>query len=314
MYDQISTKELEQIRVSYYKNYTAPSSETITLQQWISANKNNSIVPNIRPIKMIDPKKYEYLKRSHIPSITTTGIFKNPRSNNNLMIPSHIYCIDVDHCDVEETKSILFSLPYVWCAGVSTSGDGVWAFVPINPDGNRSNILRSITKDLSDLGIETDPQVKDIARLRGLGYDENLLVKDGMVDIYYNELEEKRLVSIQPSVAPLKFKPSDGGLLDDDMFCYKAADLAINDFGYTVNGRNKWLGNLATLSTLGSIGLTLALDLSRNSPSFKSDNDVVKNFNDMSRRANGSREYMTTYFRVCKENLGENWVNKIKNM
>ena len=314
MYDQISTTELEQIRVSYYKNYTAPSSETITLQQWIYANKNNSIVPNIRPIKPIDPKKYEYLKRSHIPSITPVGIFKNPRSNNSLMIPSHIYCIDVDHCDVEETKSILFSLPYVWCVGVSTSGDGVWALVPINPEGNRSNILRSITKDLSDLGITTDPQVNDIARLRGLGYDENLLVKDGMVDIYCNELEEERLVSVQPSITPLKFKPSDGGLLYDDMFCYKAADLAINDFGYTVNGRNKWLGNLATLSTLGSIGLTLALDLSHNSPSFKSDNDVVKNFNDMSRRANNSREYMTTYFRVCKENLGENWVSIIKDM
>lgn len=313
MYDQISTKELEQIRVSYYKNYTAPSTETITLQQWIYANKNNLIVPKIRPIKPIDYDKYKRLKSFYIPAITTAGIFKNPRCNTSLMIPSHIYCIDVDHCDVDKTKSILFSLPYVWCVGVSTSGDGVWAIVPINPEGNRSNILRAITKDLSDLGITTDPQVNDIARLRGLGYDENLLVKDGMVDIYCNELEEERLVSVQHSITPLKFKPSDD-LLYDDMFCYKAADLAINDFGYTVNGRNKWLGNLATLSTLGSIGLTLALDLSHNSPSFKSDNDVVRTFNDMSKRANGSREYMTTYFRVCKENLGENWVSKIKNM
>lgn len=313
MYDQISTTELEQIRVSYYKNFTAPSSETITLQQWIYANKNNSIVPKIRPIKMVDYDKYKKLKPLYIPSITPAGIHKNPRSNNSLLIPSHIYCIDIDHCDVEETKSILFSLPYVWCAGVSTSGDGVWALVPINPEGNRSNILRAIIKDLTDLGITADPTVNDIARLRGLGYDENLLVKDGMVDIYCNELEEERLVSVRPSITPLKFKPSDD-LLYDDMFCYKAADLAINDFGYTVTGRNKWLGNLATLSTLGSIGLTLALDLSHNSPSFKSDNDVVKNFNDMSRRANGSREYMTTYFRVCKENLGENWVNKVKNM
>ena len=314
MYDQISTKELEQIRVSYYKNYTAPSSETITLQQWIDANKNNSIVPKIRPIKMADSDKYKKLKSFYIPAITTAGIFKNPRSNNSLVIPSNIYCVDVDHCDVDKTKSILFSLPYVWCTGASTSGEGVWALIPINPDGNRSNILRSIIKDIADLGIETDPQVNDIARLRGLGYDENLLVKDGMIDIYCNELEEEQLVSIQPSITQLKFKHSDGGLLDDDMFCYKAADLAINDFGYTVSGRNKWLGNLATLSTLGSIGLTLALDLSRNSPSFKSDNDVVKTFNDMSRRANNSREYMTTYFRVCKENLGENWVSKIKNM
>ena len=313
MYDQISTKELEQIRVSYYKNYTAPSSETITLQQWIYANENNTIVPNIRPIKPIDFDKYKKLKNFYIPAITPAGIHKNPRSNNSLLIPSHIYCVDVDHCDVEETKSILFSLPYVWCTGVSTSGDGVWALIPINPEGNRSNILRAIIKDLTDLGITADPQVNDIARLRGLGYDENLLAKDGMVDIYCNELEEERLVSVQPSITPLKFKPSDD-LLYDDMFCYKAADLAINDFGYTVNGRNKWLGNLATLSTLGSIGLTLALDLSRNSPSFKSDNDVVKNFKDMSRRANGSREYMTTYFRVCKENLGENWVSMIKNM
>ena len=314
MYDQISTKELEQIRVSYYKNYTAPSTETITLQQWIYANKNNSIVPKIRPIKMVDYDKYKRLKSFYIPAITPAGIYKNPRSNKSLMIPSHIYCIDVDHCDVEETKSILFSLPYVWCTGVSTSGDGVWALTPINPEGNRSNILRAIIKDLTDSGITADSNVNDIARLRGLGYDENLLIKDGMVDIYCNELEEERLVSIQPPITPLKFKHSDGGLLYDDMFCYKAADLAINDFGYTVNGRNKWLGNLATLSTLGSIGLTLALDLSRNSPSFKSDNDVVKNFNDMAKRANGSREYMTTYFRVCKENLGENWVSIIKNM
>lgn len=313
MYDQISTKELGQVRVSYYKNYTAQSTETITLQQWISANKNNTIVPKIRPIYMTDYDKYKRLKSFYIPSITTTGVFKNPRSNNSLIIPSHIYCVDVDHCDVDEIKSILFSLPYVWCTGVSTSGEGVWAFIPINPEGNRSNILRSITKDLSDLGIATDPQVNDIARLRGLGYDENLLVKEGMVDIYCNELEEEQLISVRPSI-PLKFKQSNDDLLYDDMFCYKAADLAINDFGYTVDSRNKWLGNLATLSTLGSIGLTLALDLSRNSPSFKSDNDVVKNFNDMSKRARGSRDYMTIYFSVCKENLGKDWINLVKNM
>lgn len=314
MYDQISTKKLEQIRVSYYKNYTASSLETITLQQWISANINNSIVPKIRPIKMIDSNKYKNLKSFYVPAITPAGIHKNPRSNNSLVAPSHIYCIDIDHCDVDKTKSILFSLPYVWCVGVSTSGDGVWAFIPINPEGNRSNILRSIIKDLNDLGITADTNVNDLARLRGLGYDENLLIKEGMIDIYCNELEEEQLISVQPSLPPLKYKKSNNDLLYDDMFCYKAADLAINDFGYTVDSRNKWLGNLATLSTLGSIGLTLALDLSHNSPSFKSDNDVVKNFNDMSKKAYRSREYMTCYFKVCKENLGDNWVSIIKNM
>ena len=65
MYDQISTKELEQIRVSYYKNYTASSAETITLQQWIYANKNNSIVPKIRPIKIADPDKYQKVKTEY---------------------------------------------------------------------------------------------------------------------------------------------------------------------------------------------------------------------------------------------------------
>lgn len=315
MLDRITTTELGSIRVSYFKNATSLTEETITLTDWLGYCNYNKLIPRVREVMKKSYETYQKkIKPYHIPMITPAGIFNKNRRIDTIIQDSNIYCIDLDHIsNPEEVKEQLFNLPYVWCIGLSTSGEGLWGFIPINPAGDRDKIIRSIHRDFADMGYELDEKCKDLARLRGLTLDENLLVKEGEVMIYSNELDPPH-TPIQLSFPTLGHK-NDNDLLNDDEFCYKAADLAINDFGYTVSGRNKWLGQLATLSTLGQAGLTLALDLSRNSPEYRGDKDVVYNFKDMARKSNyKSREFMSVYFKICKDNLGPDWVQKIKNM
>lgn len=316
MLDRISTTELGEIRVSYFKNATSLTNETITLTDWLRYCKNNNLIPKVREVMKKSYDTYQKrIKPYHIPMITPSGIFNKNRRIDTIIQQSHIYCIDLDHINNPiEVKEQLFKLPYIWCVGLSASGEGLWGFIPINPNGDRDKIIRSIHKDFSDMGYELDDKCKDLARLRGLTLDENLLIKDGDIDIYSDELDPPQTTPIQLSFPTLGYKNNDD-LINDDNFCYKAADLAINDFGYTVIGRNKWLGQLATLSTLGQVGLSLALDLSRNSPEYKNDSDVIYNFKDMAKKSDyKSREFMTVYFKICKDNLGPNWIQIIKNM
>lgn len=315
MSDRISSIVLGKTRVSYFKNATSLTDKTISLTEWLGYCKHNNLIPNVREIMKKSYETYQKtVKPYHIPMITPSGIFNKNRRIDTIIQHSHIYCIDLDHIsNPEEVKKLLFNLPYIWCIGLSTSGEGLWGLIPINPNGDRDKIIRSIHRDFSDMGYELDEKCKDLTRLRGLTLDDNLLIKEGDIEVYSNESDLPQ-PSIQLSFPTLGHKNNDD-LINDDEFCYKAADLAINDFGYTISGRNKWLGQLTTLSTLGQAGLTLALDLSRNSPEYRGDKDVIYNFKDMARKSNyKSREFMSVYFKICKDNLGPDWVQIIKNM
>ena len=107
-------------------------------------------------------------------------------------------------------------------------------------------------------------------------------------------------------------------MYDDDL-CYYAAKYSIEHCNYTCsdpsNNMNNWLGHLCSLSTIGYRGYDLALTLSRQSDGFKSESEVYKAFNNMSKKANGeSRKGFLRYFGICKRELGKSWINKLKDM
>jgi hypothetical protein len=64
---------------------------------------------------------------------------------------------------------------------------------------------------------------------------------------------------------------------------------------------------------LGYDGEELAIQLSRQSRGYKSDEDVVKTLKRLSDNQR-NRQYLTRYFKMCKESLGKYWIQEIKKM
>lgn len=242
---------------------------------------------------------------------------------------SNLMCVDIDFKEneqytPEQLKEKTFALPYVAGCYTSSSGKGIYLIVPIE-DGRKTKsyqvYLRKLFKQQYD--IVTDNNAKDINRARVLSYDTaddiKRWTKTGDVDVWtleYVEPEYKPAEIQQPVCSKYKTE-YEHTLLDDDNFCYAASDVAINKLGYVTNmngvgNTEDWLGLIATFSTLGPVGLNLAVSLSQQSDGYKSISDVTQAFNRMSKTNNDSRKYFTRVFKYCKDRLGNKWVQQIK--
>ena len=84
--------------------------------------------------------------------------------------------LDFDNLpDIEEAKRILATLPYVYYAGLSVSGRGLFAIIPIAAADHtqHKDYFHALEKEMQTLGLTIDKACKDVTRLRVVSYDEN---------------------------------------------------------------------------------------------------------------------------------------------
>lgn len=161
------------VQVSLFSSMTNPVPiRDVNLYEWLT--KTNGIL--IKHVNMCrschDKNKRGRIKRNFY-AITPSGIFLHQR-NDALLKSSGLISIDVDHIDTTEAKEKLKTLPYVAYAGLSVSGDGVWALIPIASIDNFLEHFRSIQRDIKEkLGIDIDKSCSNISRLRCYSYDED---------------------------------------------------------------------------------------------------------------------------------------------
>ena len=338
----IKGKEISEMEISVYKNILdhIPTSKT-TIKQLMSNIKNshgyntpNGYI-NISTIRDIynkyGHKSPEYKRiKSLIPCVTPSGLFKYA-NNESLISPTNLLVLDIDDLynkDINQLKRDIFKLPYVYSVCESLSGNGLWVIIPISPDKDRVKIFNHINREFKLKYITID-QLKDIARLRIISIDPYALVKDDNEDILIYDKELDLPADLFSNRDKFDYKNiirstlsgnrnSNDPLYDDDL-CYYAAKYSIECCNYTCsdpsNNMNNWLGHLCSLSTIGYRGYDLALTLSRQSDGFKSESEVYKAFNNMSKKANGeSRKGFLRYFGVCKRELGKSWINQLKDI
>lgn len=290
------------------------------------ANMYKDKINNVRnlPYHSDEQKKL----KAELPFFYIGGTFpiKNIK-DEALITPTGLMCVDIDFCDNEkepnEYREDLFNLPWVLGCYLSASGKGIYLIVPIEDSTNPEPYYRYIEKLLfSKYKVKVDANAINVARARVLSYDNiDKWTKSEDTDIKVFDLkiipktvvEQKSETKILSRFA--KKERTEADLLNDDEFCYLAADCAINKLGMQTNNANNmrdWLGHISTLTILGSRGLDLAIALSRQSPEFKSEQDVIKTFNRYARQ-HADRTYMLRYFKYCKDRLGNDWVAKVKN-
>ena len=82
--------------------------------------------------------------------------------------------LDFDNLpDIEEAKRILATLPYVYYAGLSVSGRGLFAIIPIAAQDHtlHKTYFHALEKEMQTLGLTIDKACKDVTRLRVVSYD-----------------------------------------------------------------------------------------------------------------------------------------------
>ncbi len=174
------THNLQDIEVSMYRRLTDSAPEKrISLATWLFKPHKHytGIINNIRNEGDAEKRKALKLK---LPSITPAGRFAGNR-DIDLVQHSGYIGIDIDNIDPVNAKGKLSAWPHVYYAGLSASGRGVWALVPIEDKGMHREHFRAIKNELANIGLEADPTCVNLSRKRFYSFDNDPLINTSVV-------------------------------------------------------------------------------------------------------------------------------------
>lgn len=161
------------VDVSCYKNYYSTEPKNINLLTWLSSQLYKAKVDYIRTIEDDDTRAKQ---KALLPAITPSGLFRE-RNNDGIYQHSGLMQIDIDYKDnthlknYNEIKQQLSNIQQVAYCGLSISGRGYWALIPIAYPNRYIEHFRYLQRRFRDEGIVIDSACSDIARLRGYSYD-----------------------------------------------------------------------------------------------------------------------------------------------
>lgn len=170
-------------KMSLFRNCeTAEKQEDVTFDDILTAilrGHYKAVVNELRAAGSQDDAKA--IKRERLPAFTPAGTF-SPRNNTSLIEPSGYFVLDFDKVgDAAKMRQELALDPFVAAAFVSPSGNGVKAFVLIEPAKSQEDIKR-IFPHLSNYfrkkGYILDKSGKDISRLCIMSHDPDLWMRD----------------------------------------------------------------------------------------------------------------------------------------
>lgn len=162
------------VEVSCFKDYNTPDNPvTISLFQWLTSTKYKNTVEAIR--KEPNKDRRDEMK-SRLPAITPSGMFTK-RTSNSLVKHSGFIAVDIDHKENEhignydELKEQICKISNVAYCGISVSGTGYFALIPIEDPDKHLQHFFALERAFKKLGIVIDPACKNVDRLRGYSYD-----------------------------------------------------------------------------------------------------------------------------------------------
>lgn len=206
------------------------------------------------------------LAKRQMPCYTPSGVFE-VRNSEGLIKHSGVLCIEWDKVEnVDALKDLLGGLPFIFYAGLSCSGRGVFALVKIAEPIKHREYFRALSEYFDGIGYEVDRSGSDVCRLRVASYDaEPIFNPDSEV---WNELPQV----VAPTYTPRMATATDKRLLLAGMDY-------ITRYGVDITaGRNNWLAiGSCVKSILGASGEDVFVCLSRYHPQYR-ESDARKTY------------------------------------
>ena len=161
---------------SVYKDFLTPI-ESIPLAEFLKLGEQyQDVIETIRSTK--DKGQRNQLKLRRLPAATISATFssrgKDDILGNKLLHYNGLMVLDFDGvADIEDAKKRLADIPYIYYAGLSVSGKGLFAIVPIDTDDYRMHkvFFEALQEEMLQLGFVVDKACSDVTRLRVLSYD-----------------------------------------------------------------------------------------------------------------------------------------------
>ena len=200
---------------------------------------------------------FQVAKRS-MPCYTPSGVFE-VRKSEGLIKHSGVLCIEWDAvADCSELKDLLGGLPFIYYAGLSCSGRGIFALIKIADPIKHREYFKALSEYFGGIGYEVDRSGSDVCRLRVASYDaEPIFNPDSEV---WSELP----VVVAPTYTPRLATATDERLL-------LAGVDYITRYGVDITaGRNNWLSiGSCVKSIMGASGEDVFVCLSRHHPKYR---------------------------------------------
>ena len=324
-------RDIMNLQVSVFETIenTGSNAKMSVLRMFDAILLGNQYINQIANLRRLSGKQtiaeenqYKQLKKQ-LPVWTASCLCGN--GTKDIVNYHNVLCIDIDQqdnegMDPEQAKQDLMNLPSVFFASLSVGGRGVFALMGLSGTDDFKERYESVKEYVfKNTGYIIDKSCCNQNRLRIVSYDKDFIFKDldSELILYPNkksiktESQYKSLIDISLPKRKSKFEEVD--LLSDDQFCISCARYCIDRLGFKTTDYTNWLSNIGSLSCLGYDGEELAIQLSRQSRGYKSDEDVVKTLKRLSDNQR-NRQYLTRYFKLCKESLGKYWIQEIKKM
>lgn len=246
--------DLEQSRKSKDELYrqTLIPMRTITLEEFLTMGKGyGDIIARIRMTENKDDRSRLKLKK--LPCATVSATFttrsREVPLEERLEHYNSLMVLDFDGlADVEDAKKRLSGLPYIFYAGLSVSGKGLFAIVPIDTDDYRMHkiFFDALQEEMLQLGLVVDKACSDVTRLRVLSYDPAAYLN---VDCHVFTLPENNTidVSTQDEDEPEEIISQDtdaSSLIARYVEAWESKGIPLDDY-------DDWRSMCMSLSTLG---------------------------------------------------------------
>lgn len=167
--------------ISIFANYNTPGNpKTVTMRHFLTSSKYRETVERIRAIE--DKAERDKLKAT-LPAITPSGLFSY-RAAESLIEHSGLICLDIDFKGNEaignffELKEQLVKIPNVAFCIKSVSGKGYAVGIPLAYPERHGQHFDALKRIFERLGIQIDKACRDVSRLRGYSYDEDIYLND----------------------------------------------------------------------------------------------------------------------------------------
>lgn len=167
--------------ISIYKNVADTVGANVDLFTVLTTNKWQHLTEKVRA--ETNKAKRDKLKQQLLPAFTPSGVFKeNNRTDAGLVKHSGYMCIDIDGDDnptIKDWQSVVFELgklPQIAFAGLSASGNGVFAIIPIKYPDKHKEHFEAFQKSFAKRGLIIDPKCGNVSRLRFYSYNKHYYI------------------------------------------------------------------------------------------------------------------------------------------
>ena len=196
--------------------------------------------------------------KRQMPCYTPSGVF-SVRNSEGLVKHSGVLCIEWDKVeDVDALKDLLGGLPFVYYAGLSCSGRGVFALVKIAEPTKHREYFRALSEYFGGIGYRVDESGKDVCRLRVASFDDTPIFNP-----------DSEVWNIVPTIAKPTYTPRMATATDERLLL--AGVDYITRYGVDITaGRNNWLAiGSCVKSIMGTEGEDVFVSLSQHHPKYR---------------------------------------------